>query len=164
MGVAKKNLKEALDQVEMTYEDLADIAKDMSEPFFKSANDLIKELSDIQNLSNDAIRDYMIRLAINSYSLGEVKEKAAFKAECAEALRKETYAQKYYEAEGTVGAKDTLATMESASEIVVEALYKLVSSLFKVKMIEIHQMVDVLKSIMMSRMQEAKLSMNNSVD
>lgn len=162
--MSKKKLQESLEQVEMTYAGLADIAKDMTEPFFKSADDLIKRLDDIQSLSNEDIRNYMLKLAIGSYSLGEIKEKSALKAECAEVLRKETYAQLYYEAEGTAGNKDTFATLGSSSEVVVEALYRMVSSLFKVKMVEIHQMVDVLKSIMMSRMQEAKLSMNNSVD
>ena len=84
------NIHDALDTVEMTYAELNEISNDMTKSFFESVDKLIEELGDVNSLDNDVIRDYMIKLALNSYSLSEIKEKSALKAECAEAIRKET--------------------------------------------------------------------------
>ena len=44
----------------------------------------------------------------------------------------------------------------------VELLYELISNLLKTKLDELHRLTDTLKSILMSRMQEAKF-LNTSV-
>lgn len=159
--MSKKSLKEALDQVELTYKELVDIANDMVKPFFDPLNDLVDQLNDINNLSTSEIRNFMINIAMNSFRLGEVKEKASLKSELAEAVRKETYARKFSEAEGTLGAKDTFAVIESSSELVAQCLYELVANLLKTKMSECHSLIDVCKTVIMSRMSEAKLTTSN---
>ena len=45
--------------------------------------------NDINNLTVDQIRDYMVRLQLKAYEISEVKDKSAFKAEVAEILEKE---------------------------------------------------------------------------
>ena len=45
-----------------------------------------------------------------------------------------------------------------AEEILAEEIYTLMANTFKVKLDEIHRVVDTLKSVLMSRMQEAKLT------
>lgn len=161
--MAKASLNDALDRVEMTYQEINEIAKDIVSEFFGQADGLIKELKDINELDNDSIRNYMIKLSLTSYSLSEVKEKSAMKAEIAETLRKEAVARNYIEATGTASAKENEATLNSSSEMVSEALFNLVSSLFKTKSDEIHRVVDTLKSVLMSRNMEAKLT-SNSID
>ena len=156
----RPSVQDALDQVEMTYQELNEVANEMTQSFFEPVNSIIDELSNINDLSNDMVRDYMIRLALNSYSLGEIKEKSALKAECAEALRKEKYARAFREAAGSAAIKENEALLNSSEQVVIEALYNLISSLFKTKLDEAHRVVDVLKSVLMSRNAEAKLTTN----
>ena len=162
--MTKITLTEALDSVEVTYHELNQIANDITEEFLSPVDSLIDNIrGNINNLSNEQIRNYMIQLAITSFTLGEVKEKSSLKAECAEALKKESIAKRYAEAEGTSAARDYEATLNSTSEIVGEALFNLVANLFKTKLDSIHRLIDVLKSVLMTRNQEAKLT-NNVVD
>lgn len=161
--MAKKSIKNALEQVELTYQELVEIANDMVNPFFDPINKLVDNLTNINDLSTNEIRNFMIDIAINSYRLGEVKEKASLKSELAEAIRKETYAKKFSEAEGTAGAKDTFAVIESSEQLITQCLYELVASLLKTKMSECHSLIDVCKTVIMSRMSEAKLT-NNNID
>lgn len=155
--MAKPELQAALDNVNMVFGDLKDIANDITRDAFAGPNSLIQDLDMVNNLSVDQIRDYMLKLSICSFALGETKEKSAIKAEIAEALRKEKMAYSYGEAVGTNSAKENTATIESSNEIIAESLYNLVANLYKTKMDEVHRVVDTLKSILMSRMQEAKL-------
>ena len=157
----KKDLSQALDAVEMTYGELKETVADMINSCFAQLDEIVNNIGDINTLSNDQIRNHMAKLAIATYSLGEIKEKAVLKAQCAEALRKETYALKFSEAQGTIGAKETFAIIESAQETIAEALYDLISNLFKTKIDSAHRLIDALKSILMSRMSEAKLSTIN---
>jgi hypothetical protein len=72
--------------------------------------------------------------------------------------RKEAYAAAYIGQEGTAGVKDSNTTLAISENIVAQCLYDLVASLVKTKVDQIHRMIDSLKSILMSRMQEAKIS------
>lgn len=155
--MAKPELQAALDNVSMVFNDVRDIANEITREAFAGANSLIMDLDAVNELSVDLIRDYMLKLSICSFALGETKEKSAIKAECAEALRKEKMAYSYSAAVGTNSAKENTATIESSNEIIAEALYSLVANLYKTKIDEIHRVIDTLKSILMSRMQEAKL-------
>lgn len=158
--MAKITLQEALDNVEMTYQELNTIAKDIVSEFFAGADSLIEEVKDVNELDNDAIRSFMIKLSLTSYSLSEVKEKSAMKAEIAESLRKEAMARNYVQASGTASAKENEAMINTSAETVSEALFNLVAGLFKTKQDELHRVVDVLKSVLMSRNMEAKLTTN----
>lgn len=157
----KESLENALEAVELTYKDLNEIANDMTRSFFEPVDNIINELQgDINGLDNDSIRDYMIKLALNAYSLGETKEKSALKAECAEALRKESFARSFNTSEGSAVARENNALLQTSDQVVIEALYNLVASLFKTKMDSTHRVIDTLKTVLMSRNMEAKLTTN----
>lgn len=158
----RENLKKALDNIDMMYEELADIANDIINSYTSDIDKVINQAySNIENLSNDDVRNLMLKLSLLSYSFGDIKEKSALKAECAEALKKEAYAKKFNEAEGNNAVRDNTALLETSDEIVTNAIHDLVSSLFKTKLDELHRIVATLQSILMSRMQEAKLSQQN---
>lgn len=161
--MAKITLSEALDNVEMTYQELNQIAKDIVADFFTPIDNIMDELGDINELSNDDIRNYMIKLSLNAYSLSELKEKSAMKSQIAEALKKEAIAKNYIEAAGTASAKENEATINSSAEMTSAALFALISGLFKSKQDSVHRVVDTLKSVLMSRNMEAKLT-NNNID
>lgn len=155
----KGKLQQALDNIEMTYSQLVVIANDIVGDFTKDVDKLMKETyENINGLSNDSLRHLIITLSLKSYGFVDVKEKSALKVECAEALRKEAYAVEYNKAEGAVAARENTATINISDEILTEAVYNLVASLLKTKLDEIHRVVDSLKTVLMSRMAEAKLA------
>lgn len=155
----KPELEKALNAVEMTYKDIVEIADELVAEYTQGLDNLIKSVEDrIDKISNDEIREIMLRLSIKAYSFGDVKEKSAIKAECAEILRKEAYAVSFNSAEGSVAAKDNTSTLKVSNEIVSECLYNLVANLFKIKLDETRRLIDTLKTILMSRLSEMKMS------
>lgn len=158
------NLQQALDNTETTYAQLVVIANDIVGEHTRDVDTLIKDAVDnINNLTNDAIRRLVIELSLKSFSFSEIKEKSSLKFECAESLRKEAYAIEYNKADGAVAARENAATINISDEILTEAVYGLVSSLLKTKLDELHRVVDSLKTVLMSRMAEAKLSAGVSI-
>jgi len=156
-----EKLETALTNIEITYKELIEIANDIMRPITKEVNALIDYTSDnIESLSIEQIRNLILDLSLKSFKFGDVKEKAALKAKCAETLKNEAYAKEFAGSDGSVEAKKTAATTNISSQVVAEALYTLISSLFKTKLDEIHRCVDALKSVLMSRMAEQKLLSN----
>ena len=154
-----QNVTKALDNIDMTYNELIDIANDICLDVVGDINELINRAYDnIENLSNDYIRQLLLKLSLRSYSFSEIKEKSLFKATLGETLRKEAYAKSFNSTEGTVAVRENTSIINTSSEILAEELYGLVANMFKTKVDEIHRVVDSLKSVLMSRMQEAKLS------
>lgn len=150
-------LNKALQNVEMTYADLVEIANAMTKPLFDPINEIVDKISaHTSGLPVDYIRDSILELQLKAYSISEIKEKSALKAELAEALQKEQYAISFNGMDGSAAAKDKLALVAVSEEILTETLYNLVANLFKTKVDQIHRLVDCLKSILMSRMQETK--------
>ena len=154
-----KDLQKALDNTDVVYTQLVEIAEDIIGSYVAEVNLLITEaVNNVNNITNDDIRDLIIKLSLKAYSFAEIKEKSALKFECAESLRKEAYAKEYNKAEGAVAARENTAVIETSGEIMTEAVYGLVSGLLKTKLDEIHRVVDSLKTVLMSRLSEAKLS------
>ena len=152
-------LQEALTNVETTYKELVEVANDILKDIIGPANKLISEISaNANNLTVEQIRDSILSLQLAAYQLAEIKEKSAMKAELAEALQKEKFAVNFNSFDGSAAVKDKLALVANAPEIASSALYNLIASLLKTKLDSLYRMVDSLKSILMSRMQEAKFS------
>lgn len=153
----EKKLEEALQNVEMTYGQLVEIANSMTKAIFEPINNIVATINaSINSLPVDLIRDYMLQLQLKAFEISEIKEKAALKAELADALQKEKFAVSFNGADGSAAVKDKLAQIATSEETLTETLYNLVSNLFKTKLDQLHRLVDCLKSILMSRMQEAK--------
>ncbi len=150
-------LESALQKVETTYSELVEIANGMLAPIIDPVNVLVTEVSSkVNSLSTENIRDYILQLQLKAFEISEVKEKSALKADLADALQKEKFAISFNSMDGSAAAKEKLALVETSSEIVVETLYNLVANLLKTKLDQLHRLVDSLKSILMSRMQEFK--------
>lgn len=150
-------LSNALNNVETTYKELVEISNSMLDPIVGPANTLVATVNaQINSLSIDQIRDFILQLQLKAFELSEIKEKAVMKAEVAEALQKEKFATTFNGLDGSAAVKEKIALVESSSETVSTVLYELVSSLLKSKVDQLHRLVDCLKSILMSRMQETK--------
>ena len=155
----KQNVNTALDNVDAAYGDLIEIANSIIEDVCGDIDRMTQSAyNNIENLTNEDIRDMLLRLSLRSYSFSEIKEKSAFKAALAETLRKEAYSRNFNSTEGSVAVRDNTAVVNTSSEIIAEEIYTLTASLFKTKLDELHRVVDTLKTVLMSRMQEAKLS------
>ena len=154
-----QNVSKALDAIDITYQDLIDIANDTCADVVGDLDVLMDSAyNNIENLTNEAIRDLLLRLSLRSYSFAGIKEKAMFKAALGETLRKEAYAKNFNLSEGTVAVRENNSVVNTAPEILAEEIYTLVANMFKSKLDEVHRSVDTLKSVLMSRMQEAKLT------
>lgn len=152
-----KDLTKALEYVELTYTEVKQIADSMLAPTFEPINSLISEVSaSAENMPVELLRDYLLRVQLAAFSICELKDKASIKASCAEAVRKEAYAESYLAKDGTQSAKDASATIEISENIIVQCLYELVAALVKTKLDSLYRMADTMKSILMSKMQEAK--------
>lgn len=155
----KKELEQALNNVELTYQDIVEIANELVTDYTKDLDTIVKNIeNNIESLSNDDIRNLMLKLSIRAYSFGDVKERSAIKAECAEILKKEAYAVSFNSSEGSVAVKDNTSILNISNEIVSECIYNLVASLFKIKLDELRRIIDILKTILMSRLSEMKMS------
>lgn len=154
-----KDLSKALETVEVTYTQIREMADSMLYDAFKPTNDLISLLeTNLNNLSIEALRHYMLELQLNAFSLSELRDKTATKAACAEATKKEAYATSYITQDGTAGTKDANTTIAVSENIVVDCLYQLVAALCKTKVDQVHRLIDVIKTVLMGKMQELKLN------
>lgn len=155
----RKELEDALNNVEMTYSEIVYIANQLISEYTDDINPIISDVeSNIERLTNDDLRSYMLRLSIKAYSFGDVKERSIIKAQCAEMLKKEAYARAFAEAEGSIAARDSSTLVKISNETLTEAIYDLVAGLFKVKLEEIRRLIDSLKTVLMSRLSEMKMS------
>lgn len=73
-------------------------------------------------------------------------------------LKKEAYAKVFAEAEGSIAARDSATLVKISNETLSEAIYDLVAGLFKIKLEELRRMIDTLKTVLMSRLSEMKMS------
>lgn len=152
-------VEEALKNVNISYDNLIEVANNIFEETTSEIDELINNAYTMsESMTNDSIRDLMMKLALKSYSLSEIKEKSSFKAELAKTLKAEAYAQEFNEAQGTVNVRDNSAVLATGGEILASHIHNLVSNMLKTKLDEVHRVVNTLQSILMSRMQEAKLS------
>ena len=159
----KQDVLAALDAVDATYDELIDVANDIAKEVVGDLDDMMASAyNDVEKLSNEAIRDLMLKLSLRSYSFAEIKERSAFKSELAETLRKEAYAKNFNLAEGTIAVRENTAVLNSSSEILANQIYELVADIFKSKLDETHRIVAALTSVLMSRMSEAKLTTVNA--
>ena len=79
--MSKYNLTDALNNVELVYSDIVDIANEMLDQIFEPINSLIDEIRNSgANSSTESIRGFMFRLQLKSFEISDTKEKSALKA------------------------------------------------------------------------------------
>ena len=155
----KESLEQALNNVELVYNDVKEIADDLVKEYTSDIANLISYIADnLESLTNDDLRKLILKLSTKAYSFGDIKEKAGIKAEIAEMLKKEKYATEFNKAEGSVAVRENTSILNISDEVVTQAIYDLVASSYKVKLDEIRRMIDSLKVVLTSRLSEAKLS------
>lgn len=154
-----KNVSKALENINEVYDSLIGVANDIFNATTSELDNLINTAYlNCESMTNDSLRDLMMKLSLKSYSFSEIKEKSAFKAALGEVLRKEAYAENFNKSEGTVAVRENTAILQSSEEILSEEIHNLVSGMLKTKLDEVHRVINTLQTVLMTRMQEAKLS------
>lgn len=153
----KEKLSAALNDIECSYQELIEWANDIILPITSPVDEIINEISsNSKNLTIDAIRDYIVQLQLKAYELSDIREKSTFKATLATNKQKQEFAATFNSLSGAAAVREKLAMAENSENVVGEAFYSLMAALLKSKQDAIHRMVDSLKSVLMSRMQETK--------
>ena len=133
------------------YDNLVEIANEIIKKYTEPLDKLVKDLSkNIDTCSNEELRTYMGRISIEAYNLGNYKEQSVLKEACATALYKESVAQEYNSATGTVEARKNASTLNTVGKQMVSILYSTVSNLFKTKADEAHRLASTLNGILIS--------------
>lgn len=154
-------LTEALDYVQMTYEEFIDVADEMIKEFCGKSDNLAQRLNNsIDDLSETEINNYILKFSLESYKLASIKDKSLTKYDCAEMIKKYEYNKALLNQEGTAAVKDANASIAVASNQLAEIMYSYISSTLKTKVDEIHRVVAALQSVLISRMQEKKINLN----
>lgn len=154
-------LREALNAVGVTYGEIKGFIDETVVIYLNEVDNIIKRLEDnLFELSNEDVRNAIVELSLKSYRLSDIKEKAALKAECAETIRKSSYANAFNASAGSVAVRENEASNNTINEVLAEKVYDAIASTMKTKLDEIHRVVDALKSVLVSRLSEEKLAQN----
>lgn len=149
------------DNVNEVYKNIGKLAKKMVDEKSASIDSLIKALSNVESLSDEEIRKYMLKISLESFAFSELKEHSVMKQDCATALMKESQANIFNSETGTAEVRRNKSITDSNAEITVNILYNSIANLMKTKLDEAHRVVNTLNSILISRAAAAKLSQNN---
>lgn len=157
----KEELVKAKQDVEDLYNDLNEVIKNVISEYTSNLDDIFSELSKGINLySNQQLWDFQVRLSIEAYCLGNIKEQGALKDLCADALYKESMARSYNSNVGAVEMRKQQSILDTLDKQAISMTYKSISSLLKTKCDEAHRMINVIQSIQISRASEAKQNAN----
>ena len=161
MNILKEDLLKAMGSVHDIYDDMNSVAKDIVKEYTAPIDILVKQIkSDINNLTNEDVRRIELKLSLLAYDLGELKDKTNIAAEVAEIVQDEAQANAWNTAEGNNEQRKNASLLAVNKEKVISKLYKLVASQIKTKLDETHRIVDTLKSILISRASDRKLTDN----
>ena len=135
--------------------------KSVTDEYTVNLDNIINELSKGINLySNQELWDFQVRLSIEAYVLGMLREQSSLKDACAEALYKEGLANSFNATVGTQEVRKQQSIIDSIDKQAVSMLWSAVSNLLKTKCDEAHRLVNVLQGIQISRAAEAKQNAN----
>lgn len=140
------------------YRQLTKIADDIVKKNSTDLDKTIKEIeNNIENITNDDIRKYILKLASITYYFGDKVEHSDLKKNCANALLKETTAREFAINSGSVASRQNEALINTSNETAVNMLYGAVAGQLKVKLQLANKMLDSLKNVLISRNADAKI-------
>lgn len=107
----------------------------------KSINDLVKEISSIQSLTEEQIQDYLLRMQIESFYLADSVSDACFRQEFTNLNGKDTSYTKF--------ASNTNESMDMSR--LAPIVYNTIANKLNSKLDETHRMIQVLKVLLESK-------------
>lgn len=107
----------------------------------KSVNDLVKEISSIQSLTEEQIQDYLLKMQIESFYLADSVSDACFRQEFTNLKGKDTSYTKF--------ASNTNESMDMSR--LAPIVYNTIANKLNSKLDETHRMIQVLKVLLESK-------------
>lgn len=156
-----------LDQTNQAMQDVEDIYVQIKEAVLATISGIIKPIDDIVSLlstkeislySNTELWDFQMKLSVEAYRLGEIKECSVLKDMCAQALYKEGLAKSFSSTTGAQETKKQQSIIDNVSKQAVSMIYTTAANILKTKCDEAHRLVNTIQNIQISRAAEAKLS------
>ena len=138
------DIEQARKECRHVYLQLQPIAKEAVEKYSKPIDTIVKEMSKLESMTDEEIRQLMMRLSIECYFFGNYTAESSLMSDCATAT-------------GTQAEKTSIATINSMDKQAVSSLYKMVKDLMSVKLDEAHRLVNTLNSVLISRSAEKKI-------
>lgn len=154
------DINEAKLNVDGVYKNLSEIVDDIVNKQTINLDSTIKKLSAIDSMSNEDLRNCMMLISIEAYTLSTFKEQSSLKDACATALYKEGVADSFNTLSGTVEARKNQSVQDNMDKQIVNILYTSVSDRFKSKVDEAHRIANVISNVLISRASDAKLYYN----
>jgi hypothetical protein len=152
------NIDNAHKEVNDTYKQLIPMVDEVVSKNSKEIDAIFNKIkSNLTNLTNKELQDYMLQLTVEAYYLTNIKDSSTLKQECALTLLKSGQAEIYNGTVGTQSARSNQAIIDTLDKQVVNVLYNAITNRFKSKLDEIHRMINVLSNVLISKNAEAKL-------
>lgn len=150
-------IEQARKECQHVFLQLKPLAKEAVLKYSGPIDDIVKKMSKLDSMSDEEIRQTMMKLSIECYFFGNYTAESALMSDCASVLYKEKNAREYSTATGTQVEKNSVATINSMDKQAVSSLYKMVKDLMGIKLDEAHRLINTLNSVLISRSAEKKL-------
>lgn len=121
------------------------------------------QLKEGQNIDDTDLQGFILDLANNLYFASDMQEQLGIKEDVAKMIRQELYNQTKKETAGTVAEKEAAALLDSKYEETVQLVYARAYKRVKVKVEAGYEMLNALKKIMNTRLEELKLSQSKYI-
>lgn len=130
-------------------------------------NNLYDIINNNQNLTNDSIENYMLRLSNTLYYLGDRLEIVGIKADVAKAAKQEVYNRAYLDNQikdsekknkTTVAENQAVAEENSKYESIITSIFERVYKVIRFKIDAGQEMLKTLSKILTKRLQEFDLT------
>ena len=150
-------IEQARKECQHVFLQLKPLAKEAVSKYSGPIDDIVKKMSKLDYMSDEEIRQTMMKLSIECYFFGNYTAESALMSDCASVLYKEKNAREYSTASGTQAEKNSVATINSMDKQAVSSLYKMVKDLMGIKLDEAHRLINTLNSVLISRSAEKKI-------
>ena len=104
--------------------------------------------------SSEELDDFVMQLPTYMYFAGQGQEALGIRDDISQAYKKEVYSNAYNVAEGTVGEKNAIASLESQQEEIVSIAYQRAYKKMKHRMDMAQEILQSIKKVMSRRMAE----------
>lgn len=147
------------------YKQISPMVEEIISKHSKDVDVIITKIkSNLTNLTNKELQNYILELSVEAYYLANTKDLSILKQECALTLMKESQANIYNGTAGTQATRNNQSIIDTGDKQCVTMLYNAVSNRMKSKLDEVHRMIGVLTNVLISKNAEAKIRGGNVDD
>ena len=160
----KKTIETINNQVQDLSEKTKEISNKLVDDVCRPLDELMLDIQDmLPDISDTALKDLILDLSNILYFAIDKQEQLGIKEDMAKMIRQELYNSTRKETSGTVAEKESSALLESKYEETVQLIYSRSYKRVKAKVEAGYEMLNALKKIMNTRLEELKLSQSRYI-